>query len=179
MPSLSQSICLFIYLSLSYIICLCMPLGPKCSFAKSTERCIAATSTTVRRHSKRRVPFSSINEKNTKPSGKCTPAIFRSPMERHARRHSYRAQPSQPTERSMEASKRRSAILPSLITQRHMIQRQIYECKWPNCPWRFIQFIDLERHCRVHTGQKPFPCMVLGCGEKFGRACKYRSQHAV
>jgi len=43
-----------------------------------------------------------------------------------------------------------------------------YPCEVPGCGKRFAQFTALKTHRNVHTGLKPFKCEFLGCNATFG-----------
>ena len=49
----------------------------------------------------------------------------------------------------------------------------VYECLWQDCCRRLRPFkakYKLMNHIRVHTGEKPFPCLFPGCGKVFARS---------
>jgi len=43
-----------------------------------------------------------------------------------------------------------------------------YACQWHGCPWKFARSDELTRHCRKHTGDRPFTCPL--CDRKFSRS---------
>lgn len=48
-----------------------------------------------------------------------------------------------------------------------------HTCFWEDCPRNGKPFkakYKLVNHIRVHTGEKPFPCMFPGCGKVFARS---------
>lgn len=46
-------------------------------------------------------------------------------------------------------------------------------CPFAGCSWRFSRSDELSRHQRVHTGLRPFTCVV--CGRAFSRADHLRT----
>jgi uncharacterized Zn-finger protein len=53
-----------------------------------------------------------------------------------------------------------------------------YKCQYPNCTAAFKSPSHLERHVRVHTGEKPFHCTFEGCTKSFSRKDNL-SQHIL
>jgi uncharacterized Zn-finger protein len=53
-------------------------------------------------------------------------------------------------------------------------KKRLYVCK--DCRKTFNRKEHLQRHERIHTGAKPFPCKFPGCGKSFSR-CDNRDTH--
>ncbi|KAI8808363.1 hypothetical protein BJ742DRAFT_664396, partial [Cladochytrium replicatum] len=44
-----------------------------------------------------------------------------------------------------------------------------FTCNLEECGKSFTTSGHLARHARIHTGQKPFQCLVDGCTSRFSR----------
>ncbi|KAL2096863.1 hypothetical protein ACEWY4_006070 [Coilia grayii] len=62
-----------------------------------------------------------------------------------------------------------TAVMPPSPTQR------LFRC--PSCPKSFGRSTDLERHRRIHTGERPFGCGV--CGKRFSLRCNLVTHERV
>ncbi|XP_060073338.1 transcription factor IIIA-like [Ylistrum balloti] len=49
-----------------------------------------------------------------------------------------------------------------------------YICPFPDCPKTFSRPDRLKIHQRSHTGEKPFKCIVPGCGKSYARSAHLR-----
>ncbi|KAI9333813.1 hypothetical protein BDR26DRAFT_867758, partial [Obelidium mucronatum] len=59
------------------------------------------------------------------------------------------------------------SYLHSLIDKKKRYTRQ--HCFWPGCNSSFSNKSHLARHQRIHTNEKPFPCLKQGCTWRFAR----------
>ena len=52
-----------------------------------------------------------------------------------------------------------------------------FPCVYPGCRKRFARLENMKIHRRIHTGEKPFPCDFPGCQRRFGNASD-RKKHS-
>ena len=43
-------------------------------------------------------------------------------------------------------------------------------CRFPGCASRFTRADELNRHSRIHTGERPYKCDFAGCSKAFTRS---------
>ncbi|GIY47576.1 hypothetical protein CDAR_92711, partial [Caerostris darwini] len=57
------------------------------------------------------------------------------------------------------------------------VRDRLYTCPIDDCAKRFFRNSDLNRHLKIHSGQKPFQCRV--CSKSFFRSCHLIAHNRV